>query len=228
MGCGARRGNINSKGGQDFQSGFEETSGLVFNTEPMNSTGGLWRTMFRGGGSGVWVGAASGRSQVLYQSPTKASGANPTFSSLTLTNGWFTNFDMTFDVNTISQNRLNVAANNWERAWVMWHYYDSFHHYYFTMKNDGCEWGKKDNFLNAEEQIFLATPGAPDIPLDSWYTVRIRSVDNFTSIWVSGALVVSGIDNGVSGATAPMYQGAIGLYNEDSFVAFDNVVINSV
>ena len=230
MGVGARNGAISTRDGENFQDGFEGWSSGEVLAAGATSINKLWTDVYTGGGSGIYIISASGRAQVMLQSPlasTQVSGLE-THAGLVLTNKWFKDFDMTVDVNTVECLRQNFPVKNWERAWIMWRYYDAFHHYYFTMKNDGIEYGKKDNNLSVDAQLFLVTNGAIDIPLDSWYTVRIRMIGSFCNIWVSGNLLVSHGDTGVSGATGAMYQGSVGLYNEDAHVLFDNVIINSV
>jgi 3-keto-disaccharide hydrolase len=126
---------------------------------------------------------------------------------------------------TDKQLRQNSPPNTWESAWVMWRFVDDFHHYYFVLKTNGIEFGKKDTACHCEEQVFLKTGSSPKLQIGSWAHLKISSVGKHTSIWVNGVQVVD-MDDPSYSSTGDMSSGAVGLYNEDASVAFDKVSIS--
>jgi Domain of Unknown Function (DUF1080) len=124
---------------------------------------------------------------------------------------------------TDKQLRQNSPPNSWETAWVNWRIADNFHAYYFVLKTNGFEFGKKDNNCSCEQQVFLKTGPFPKVELGVWDHVKISSIGKHTIIWVDGTKVVDMDDPTYN--EAQMSSGLIGLYNEDSSVAFDNVYV---
>ena len=119
---------------------------------------------------------------------------------------------------------LNSAPNTWETAWVMWRWTDLFHHYYFTIKTNGIEFGKKDTSCSCEQQVFLKTGSTPTLSLGTWDHIKISSIGKHTTIWVDGIKVVD-MDDPSYSSTADMSGGYIGPYNEDASSAFDKVTV---
>jgi len=113
------------------------------------------------------------------------------------------------------------VANGWEVGWVLWHYTDSSHFYYFIPKPNGWELGKEDPAFPGAQR-FLATGVTRMFPVGNWYTVRVRQVSNTITVWVNGVQVVSFTDT-----LGPYLSGSVGLYNEDSQVRFDSLTVNA-
>ena len=52
--------------------------------------------------------------------------------------------------------------------------------------------------------------------------MRVRQVANTITVWVNGSQIVSFTDS-----QAPYLRGTLGLYNEDSHVHFDDVLVKA-
>ena len=103
------------------------------------SPNGLWRGVFH-----QWWNTST--SKWLYEfQPQAVTSPGATSAPFILGTKDYGNFEATFRMSTDQQLRTGSAPNNWETAWFMWHYTDVTHHYYFTIKMNGCEMGKKDN-----------------------------------------------------------------------------------
>ncbi len=174
---------------------------------------------------------------VFYQKATAATASNITHANKILSVQRFRNFILDVDTKTIAQRRLNDPPNPWEVAWILFRHSDDYHHYYFILKTNGIEFGKKDNETTTEEQIFLYTDSTPTLTLDTWYHIKIMAQGAHFMVWVDGVLVVNVIDNGVGPpvpfppnrpATPKMYDGSIALYNEDAEVYFKNLIVNEI
>jgi hypothetical protein len=208
----------------DFESGtYSFTEG---GTSPNNK----WVNSFRSGGtSGVRL-ASSGTdlTNVMWSQPQAAASAGQTFSVLNYTSSPFYDFDLNFDMRTISQLRTGSAPNNWETAWIQMRGHEGGDSYYFVIKMSGCEFGK----VQGPTQYILVTPLSPSVTLGTWNHVRIKAVGIHFLIWVDGSLVIDFIDEGNVGFPAPPppspleYYGKIGTYCEDAQVEFDNVAID--
>lgn len=209
-----------------------ESGTYTYSAEPQASPNNLWTCQFRGGGTaGVQAGGGTDTTLVDFQTPQVATNSGQSFSSLVTSNSNYTDFTLEFDVRTIAQIRTGSAPNNWEVAWVFWHWTDNNHQYYFTPKMSGVELGKKDT---GGTQIILDTPGtAFTNTLGTWYHVKIISIGNHFKTYVNGTLYNDYTDIGVGGfpsasnfpPTSQLYSGKVGLYCEDSQVQFDNVSI---
>lgn len=209
-----------------------ESGTYTYSAEPQASPNNLWTCQFRGGGTaGVQAGGGTDTTLVEFQTPQVATNSGQSFSALVTSNSNYTDFILEFDVRTIAQIRTGSAPNNWEVAWVFWHWTDNNHQYYFTPKMSGVELGKKDT---GGTQIILDTPGtAFTNTLGTWYHVKIISIGNHFKTYVNGTLYNDYTDIGVGGfpsasnfpPTSQLYSGKVGLYCEDSQVQFDNVSI---
>ena len=116
----------------------------------------------------------------------------------------------------------------------MWRWTDLFHHYYFVIKTNGIEFGKKDTSCSCEQQVFLKTATSPTLKLGTWDHIKISSIGKHTTIWVDGTKVVNiwvdgtkvvNMDDPSYSSTADMSGGYLGLYNEDASSAFDKVTV---
>jgi hypothetical protein len=161
---------------------------------------------------------------IFYQYPKTSTSSGETHSGLALSTQKYSNAIIEFDMKTDKQLRLNSAPNTWESAWVMFRFVDDFHHYYFVLKTNGIEFGKKDTACHCEEQIFLKTGSSPKLELGSWAHVKVSTIGKHIAIWVNGVQVVD-MDDPSYSKTGDMSSGYIGLYNEDASVAFDNVYV---
>lgn len=210
------------------------TTGIVDNfdngtfvlNEGAISPNGLWRGVYVSGGALQQKKmAGSATDGVMSLEPRAVTAPDQTSAPLILSTRDLTNFDMSFQMRTVAQLRTGSAPHNWETAWILFRYTDVTHHYYFVIKNNGLELGKKDNAIgntNLEDQIFLATPGYPPLVLGQWYTVRIIAQGFHIQVFVNGIKLIDFTDPDVHDPTK-MSHGMIGLYAEDSRVEFNNV-----
>jgi hypothetical protein len=134
---------------------------------------------------------------------------------------------MTLDMNTVKQLRHNSLPNSWETGWVSWHYTDDFHSYAFYLKPTGFQIEKKDNNNHDDSaEIYLQDGNTPILKLGQWAKVRISMVGTHIKVWINGTNIVDFYDKIPN--SPQMSYGAMGLYNEDSSVRFDNVYVTPI
>jgi hypothetical protein len=204
--------------------GFNNLNNLIndnfnlYNPSSWNegSIQGNWFVQFTGYGQ---VGIErDGDNIVTFQIPKKATRPEITHASLVTTRREFSNIDLTLKVKTVKQIRT-PAPNQWETAWVLWNYKNNTHFYYFTLKTNGWELGKADPKYPGAQR-FLKTGETPYVRINSWNEIRIIQQGPMMSIWVDEIFITSFLDN-----ERPYLSGAVGLYNEDSHVRFDDIEI---
>lgn len=117
---------------------------------------------------------------------------------------------------TLEQLRVGVA-NPWETAWLVWNYGDNDHFYYFAMKPNGWELGKRDPDY-AGGQRFLATSTDVAFEVGKWNHFSIAQDGDRIVISVDGVELVRFQD-----LERPYLAGRIGLYTEDARVMLDDV-----
>ena len=184
----------------------------------------VWFNHYNGHGSSG-VKRENNGNYVFFEYPIAATFPGVTHANLVTSVEKYTNFTLSVDVRTDKQLRQNSPPNTWESAWIFFRSSDDFHHYYFTLKTNGYEFGKKDNDRQAEEQFFLATGDTPKLQIGKWSHWEITVRGNHITIFVDGIKVVDYVD--VNMSTMLGVPGSIGLYNEDAEVSFDNVSITS-
>ena len=188
----------------------------------MTSPNGKWLDKWNGYGH-AGVKTLSGNN-IFYQIPKISTKSSKTHSGLVVSKQKFSDITLDIDMKTYKQTRQNSPPNAWEAAWVMWRWVDLYHHYYFVIKTNGIEFGKKDTSCNCEQQVFLKTGTSPKLQIGAWNHIKISSIGKHTTIWVGGSKVVDMDDP--SYHSAKMSRGFIGLYTEDASVGFDNVYID--
>jgi hypothetical protein len=187
----------------------------------MTSPNGKWLDKWNGYGQ-AGVKTLSGNN-IFYQIPKSSTKSSETHSGLVVSKQKFSDITLDIDMKTYKQTRQNSPPNAWEAAWVMWRWVDLYHHYYFVIKTNGIEFGKKDTSCNCEQQVFLKTGTSPKLQIGAWNHIKISSIGKHTTIWVGGSKVVDMDDPSYN--SAKMSSGFIGLYTEDASVGFDNVYI---
>ena len=202
---------------------YDDFEGATYKlTDGQKSPNGKWVSKWNAGGEmGVTV---ENGNNVFYGFPRTATSPGQTSSSFALSTQKFSDMTLDLDMKTYKQLRQNSAPNTWETAWVMWRWTDLFHHYYFVIKTNGIEFGKKDTSCSCEQQVFLKTATSPTLKLGTWDHIKISSIGKHTTIWVDGTKVVD-MDDPSYSSTADMSSGYIGLYNEDASSAFDKVTV---
>ena len=200
-----------SDGFDTYPSGVSWTDGSVH---------GSWKAAYNGYGVTKVTADAGRSSNVLQEKPKSSTSPGETHAGLATTNASFGDSDTTVLLKTVSQLRT-PTPNAWEVGWVLWHYTDDTHFYYFAPKPNGWELGKEDPAYPGAQR-FLATGSSPSYPVGRWYTVRVRQVSGTMTVWVNGVQVVSFTDT-----QRPYLKGSVGLYNEDSQVRFDSLTVNA-
>jgi hypothetical protein len=175
---------------------------------------GTWEVIWTGYGT-VTVERINGN-PVLHMSPKSSTNYYETHS--TLVTGAFASGDIKFDVDilTVEQLRINTNPNPWEVAWVIWNYHDADHFYYFIVKPNGWELGKRDPTYSGGQR-FMATGDTP-FPLGIEYHITIHHNGQIITVFVDDIPIVRYTD-----FERPYIDGQIGLYCEDSHVHYDNV-----
>jgi hypothetical protein len=171
--------------------------------------------------SGKWLsvwGRAIVRDGRIELSSTPPASPSQSASSLVLSRLAWSDLSLSFDTTTLSQLR-QPAPNPWEVAWVFFRYGDLAHYYWLALKPNGWELGKKDGGPTdgSAPQIFLATGSEPVFPIGRRYHVQVSMIAGTVSVTVDGVPLFTYSD------PSPLPSGAIGLYEEDSRVAFDDV-----
>lgn len=169
----------------------------------------------------VW-GRAIVRGGRLELSSTPPGSPAQTASSLVLSRLTWSDLSLSFDTTTLAQLR-QPSPNPWEVAWVFFRYSDLAHYYWLALKPNGWELGKKDGGPSdgSAPQLFLETGSQPVFPIGRRYHVQISMVAGVISVSVDGAPLLTYTD------PSPLPSGAIGFYEEDSRVAFDDVAVSS-
>lgn len=201
-----------------FDSTYNLAGGAISNDNK-------WKCLYTGNGK---VESANGVFHEYPQISTDSTGKE-THACLTISTQQFDNFKLEFDMRTNKQLRLNYPPKNWETAWIMFRYFDAIHHYYFTLKKQGCEFGKKDNVEGdpaLEKQLFLPIVVQKSVTIGTFQHVILTAKDFTFTITVDGTKVVDFTD---TPQNAPkMAKGSIGLYTEDADVSFDNVKVVAI
>jgi hypothetical protein len=193
--------------------------------EGKTSPNGKWENVYSGYGStGV---QKSGSKNVFYLSPKVVTSADQTEAALVKSKGTFCNYSVEFDINTVKQLRQGSPPNTWEAGWHIFRYTDTFHYYWFLVRTDGIELGKKDCDTCTDSfvgQQFLVTKDLPLLKTNKWQHWKIEAIDNHIKVWVNNKLVIDYIDKTMSPKLA---SGNIAMYSEDAHVQYDNMVLTS-
>jgi len=184
---------------------------------PDGSTIGVWQFVYNGYGCNGFV--AANANTMLFEQPATSTSPAETHGSLVI--GPYISGDFTLQVSvaTTAQLRVNSAPNAWEVAWVLWHYTDDSHFYYFVPKPNGWELGKEDPAYPGAQR-FLASGTSPSFPIGPWHRTRVVQSGQTIQVFVNDLLITTFTDR-----ERTYSSGRVGLYNEDAEVYFDNVSV---
>jgi hypothetical protein len=166
----------------------------------------------------VWWGdvkVARGAIELASESPTRL---DQTRSALVTSRRQWTNFSFGFTTTPVKQLRLNAPGNTWETSWVFFRFRDLANYYYFMVKPNGWELGKKHG---SDAQIFLATGESPTLDMGETARMRISARGARIQVWVDGKRILDFVD------PKPLPGGAVGLYQEDARVRFGHVRVGT-
>ena len=201
-------------------------------TDGQTSPNGKWFDQFNGFGTAGTTpqGGIQNGNCYLFEQPKVSTAPGETHANLITSTTSAADFHSILQMNTFEQLRQGSPPNTWEAAWIFFHWTDNAHQYYFVLKTNGVELGKKDG----GGQIFLVTNNAPTLQLGHWYTVDLTVTGSASSqphvvIKLDGQTVIDYTDTPNNPAGIPPVSqqlagpGKLGLYNEDAHVGFDNV-----
>lgn len=225
MGTGTRFGaalllTAAASAGLLAQTFFEDFSSMpVGHCHPDGSTEGAWRFVYDGYGCNTF--ARLDGNTTLFQQPKAATAPGETHAALVL--GPAVSGDLSLEVVTATSQQLRSgsAPNAWEVGWLLWHYRDDRHFYYFVAKPNGWELGKADPAYPGAQR-FLATGSSPTFPIGSWYRLRVTQAGNTIRVFANDLLLATFTDG-----ERPYSSGWTGLYAEDAAVYFDNVAVTA-
>lgn len=167
-----------------------------------------WRT---------WWGKASFAGPGVTLSSTVPRSPGETHSALITSSGTWANPTISFTTDTLRQLRQGSSPNPWEVGWVMFRFRDLSDYYYFILKPNGFELGKKQGSL---DQVFLDTGSQPTLHIGTATQIRLVVRGARIQVYAGGALVLDYTDpSPLTGA------GSVGLYEEDSRVRFTSLSI---
>ena len=164
--------------------------------------------------------------RVLQMQPLAPSQPNETHAALAVSNQAFggtgTPYRFAGRMRTLRQLRA-VNPNAWEVAWLFWNFGDNDHLYYFVLKPNGWEIGKRDPRYVVpgvnDGQKIMATGESVKLALGQWYQFDIRVFGAQAEIFIDGALVCRFKDTDSS----PLLAGRVGLYTEDAECQWNDV-----
>lgn len=139
-----------------------------------------------------------------------------THSALITTKRRWADHTVAFSTTTLKQLRRNTAPNTWEVGWVMFHFTDLENYYWFMLKTNGFELGKKQG---SDTQHFLVTGDLPGIAVGQQRRVQVKTQGARIQVFVDGSKVVDYVD------PRPLGAGSVGLYEEDAQVRFDSLSV---
>ena len=184
----------------------------------MGQAYGSWMPIFNGYGNIERVNdPVLGDS--LNLTPATSTNSSSTHSALVTTTNSYGDFNATFTYRTVSQLRTGSSPNPWEVGWVLFHYSDNTHFYYFLAKPTGWELGKEDPSYPGNQR-FMVTGSTP-FPVGNTYTINVVMKGATISVTVNGSPIVTYTDT-----QSPYTNGSLALYDEDSSVDYAPVVVN--
>jgi hypothetical protein len=140
-----------------------------------------------------------------------------THSSLITTKRTWQDSTISFTATTQKQLRAGSAPNVWEVGWVLFRFTDLENYYWFMLKTNGFELGKKQG---SDTQIFLQTGDLPAIAVGDTRRIRVVTQGPRIRVFVDGTKVADYVD------PHPLGNGSVGLYEEDSQVRFESLSIS--
>jgi hypothetical protein len=176
---------------------------------------GRWELRYHGYGCVALEPTAGDAS--LFMAPTEAEHEAITHAPLALGPAHGDRLLMRASVETLRQTRRGGAPNPWEVAWVVWHYQDDEHFYYFIPKPNGWELGKRDPAYPGGQR-FLATGTDRLFPTGQVYHVTVQQTGATITVSVNGAEVVRFRDD-----ERPYRGGRLALYSEDAAIRVHGV-----
>jgi hypothetical protein len=171
--------------------------------------------------------STAGSNRVVQMQPMASTSVNETHAVLAVSTAAFgaggASYSFTGRTRTLQQLRV-PTPNAWEVSWVVWNYSDDNHLYYFVLKPNGWEIGKRDPRyyvagVNDGQKIIATGETAVAPPLGTWYDFDVRVTGQQADIYVNGQFVCHFNDTDTGG----FVSGKVGLYAEDALCQWDSV-----
>jgi len=175
-------------------------------------TFGNWVERFTGYGHAAIV-SDDQLNQALELGPRAPAKPSQTHGALVTSVATFGDFDATVQFATVRQLR-RPTPNAWETGWLVWHYTDRSHFYYFVLEHGSWELGKEDPAY-PKGQRFMATGSQSGLSPTKANVARIVQSGQTIFVYVNGLPVVRFLDD-----ERPYMSGSFGLYCEDSIARF--------
>jgi hypothetical protein len=164
----------------------------------------------------TWWGNASFASNAVTLSSTAPTSPSETHSALITSKKTWSNVTFSVNETTLEQLRVGSAPNPWEVGWLMFRFQNLQNYYYFILKPNGIELGKKQG---SDAQIFLVTADTPQLSIGMPYTLKVAVSGPRIQVSVDGLQVIDFTD------PHPLSSGSIGLYEEDSQARFASLAL---
>jgi hypothetical protein len=100
---------------------------------------------------------------------------------------------------------------------VLFRFQDLANYYWFMLKTNGFELGKKQG---SDQQIFLVTGDLPAAAVGQTRRIQVVAQGPRIQVFVDGSKIVDYVD------PQPLGNGSVGLYEEDSQARFDSLSIS--
>jgi hypothetical protein len=165
-----------------------------------------------------WWGSVAVRDRGAVLASPSPRKLSETRSALITTSRSWRDFSFAVAVQPLRQLRLNAPGNTWETGWVFFRFRDLENYYYFILKPNGWELGKKHG---SDAQIFLATGSSPRLSIGRKARLRIAAVGSRIRVRVNGVRILDFTD------PKPLRSGSVGLYEEDARVRFGPVTVTA-
>jgi hypothetical protein len=189
------------------------------------TTQSKWTVEYTGHGFSGRI-AEKGGNGIYRMFPMTSTSTDETHASLVTTVGDYSNFRLAVDSRTDDQLRKNSSPKKWEVGWTFFRYTDTFHYYWFSLKPNGFELGKKDCSSCTDPvdgQIILLTGPLPTLKINAWSQWIIEMKENKIKIFVDGNKIIDFVDPSMS---EQLGSGKVAMYTEDAKVSFDNFYLS--
>lgn len=170
-----------------------------------------WQTVFAG------YGIVKINSDKILLKPKSSVAANETHAALVVGPKLKNPIKYQVTVKTLSQLRKNSLPNPWEVGWIIWHYTDNEHFYYFILKPNGWELGKRDPAYSGGQR-FLATGNKKKFPIHKKYAVKIIQLKKQIKVYLNKKLIIKYQDQ-----ESLYHNGRIGVYAEDAKACYSDI-----
>lgn len=164
--------------------------------------------------------------RLIRMQPMPSTTAGETHAFLAVSSQSFgaggTFYSFSGQMRTVKQLRTSTP-NAWEVAWLVWNYTDNDHLYYFVLKPNGWEIGKRDPRYVVpgvnDGQKIMATGESLKLAMGQWYQFDIKVTGAEAEIFINGKMLTKFRDTDSN----PLLTGRVGLYGEDAVCEWNHI-----